>query len=467
MYRTGYAVRRMQLFAWFVGMWFVVKTQHKAIVAGAVAGAVAIPLVVARRLDNRQERDIRLEPKREPSYWMATIPPIDPAPRLAGDITVDVAVVGGGFTGLATAYYLKRHDPAVRVALLEAQTMGSGSSTRNTGGVGRQLRGQESTDATQRGYELIRSFEEREELPFDLNEEVPALRLHRTLETIEGPDLVGDELARQIGSGFYQAAEAFTASSMHPGKFIASLVHANRQHGVDLYEHTPVTGIEKDSGRPVLVTPGGRVHAGDFVLATNAYTPQLGVAADQLLVMHQRVIVTQPLTDEEWELSGLGRWSMRLEHGTYYTHTVRATPDRRFFFRHVLGHRPKEAVSWDTDERDIAVGWRELLRRYPWLESASIDYSWHGVTARTRDLWPVLGEIDDHVYLSAGYNGGGVMPSHYFGYLLARRILGHHDDDLDQLMRLPDEHPSWPHEAIRHTIFQGAMRYRRLVDGRR
>jgi gamma-glutamylputrescine oxidase len=158
---------------------------------------------------------------------------------------------------------------------------------------------------------------------------------------------------------------------------------------------------------------------------------------------------------------------MRLEHGTYYTHTVRATPDRRFFFRHVLGHRPKEAVSWELDERDIAAGRRELLRRYPWLEDASIDYSWHGLTARTRDLWPVLGEIDDHVYLSAGYNGGGVMPSHYFGYLLARRILGHHDADLDQLTRLPAEHPSWPREAFRHTLFQGAMRYRRLVDGRR
>ena len=318
-------------------MWFVVKIQHKAIVAGAAAGAVAIPLVLARTLGKGPQRDIQAEPQRSPSYWMATIPPIESFPQLSGEITVDVAVVGGGFTGLATAYYLKRHDPSISVALLEAQKMGSGSSTRNTGGVGRQLRGQESTDATQRGYDLIRSFEEREELPFDLNEEVPALRLHRTSETIMDPDLVGNELARQIGSSFYQAAEAFTASSLHPGKFITSLVHANRQLGVDLYERSPVTAIEKDHGKPVLVTPGGRVRAGDVVLATNAFTPQLGIATDQLLVMHHRVIVTQPLSDAEWELSGLGRWSMRMEHGTYYTHTVRATPDRRFFFRHVLG----------------------------------------------------------------------------------------------------------------------------------
>lgn len=443
-----------------------VNARKKAMVAGVVAGAVAIPFILARRGRRRERRDIRSEPERSPAYWMATIPPIEPSPRLSSDITVDVAVVGGGFTGLAAAYYLKQHDPNVSVALLEAQTMGSGSSTRNSGGVGRQLRGQQSTDATRRGYELIRAFEEREELPFDLNEEIPALRLHRTLETIEHPDLVGEELARQIGTSFYQAAEAYTASSLHPGKFITSLVHANRQRGVDLYEHSPVTAIEREGGRPALVTPGGRVRAGDVILATNAYTPQLGVAVDQLLVMHQRVIVTRPLTDDEWELSGLGRWTMRMEHGAYYTHTVRATPDRRFFFRHVLGHRPMEEVSWEIDERDIAVGWRELLRRYPWLEGASIDYSWHGITARTRDLWPVLGEVEPHVYLSAGYNGGGVMPSHYFGYLLARRILGHHDEDLDQLMRLPDEHPSWPPDPFRHTLFQGAMLYRRLVDGR-
>ena len=443
------------------------KARHKALLAGAAAGAVAIPLMLRRKRDRRSQRDILREPERSPSYWMATIPEIDPAPRLSGDISVDVAIVGGGFTGLATAYYLKQHDPLVSVALLEAQTMGSGSSTRNTGGVGRQLRGQESTDATQRGYELIRAFEEREELSFDLNEEIPALRLHRTPETIEGPDLVGEELAEQIGSSFYQAAEAFTASSLHPGKFITSLVHANRQRGVDLYEHSPVTSIDTSGSRPVLETPEGRVSAGDVVLATNAFTPQLGVATEQLLVMHHRVIVTQPLTDEEWEVSGLGRWPMRLEHGTYYTHTVRATPDRRFFFRHVLGHRPTEEVSWSFSDRDIAIGWREMLRRYPWLEGASIDYSWHGITARTRDLWPVLGEIDDHIYLSAGYNGGGVMPAHYFGSLLARRILGHHDEELDQLIRLPEEHPNWPPEAVRHTIFQNAMRYRRLLDGRR
>ena len=435
------------------------------IVAGAAAGLAAAFL--ARMARNRMSNGILSEPKRAPSYWTATIPEMQPAPRLSSDITVDVAVVGGGFTGLATAYYLKRHDPTVTVALLEAQTMGSGSSTRNTGGVGRQLRGQESTDATQRGYELIRSFEEREEIPFELNEEVPAIRLHRSLSTIDDPDLVGDELARQIGSSFYTAAETFNASSMHPGKFITSLVHANRQQGVDLYEHSPVTMIGRDTSGPVLETPGGRVRAGNVVLATNAYTPLLDIAVPQILVMHQRVIVTRPLTEEEWERSGLGRWAMRLEHGTYYTHTVRATPDRRFFFRHVLGHRPLEEVSWEVNERDVAVGRRELLRRYPWLENATIDFSWHGVTARTRDLWPVLGEIDDRVYLSAGYNGGGVMPSHYFGYLLARRILGHRDADFDQLTRLPDDHPGWLPEPVRHAVFQGAMHYRRLLDGRR
>ncbi|MEZ4522668.1 MAG: FAD-binding oxidoreductase [Thermomicrobiales bacterium] len=440
--------------------------QRKAMIAGAAAGAVALPFVLAGKVGKRR-RDILQEPQRSPSYWMATIPELTPFPTLSGEMHVDVAVVGGGFTGLATAYYLKQHDPSISVALLESQRIGSGSSTRNTGGVGRQLRGQESNDATQRGYELIRSFAEREELPFDLDEQVPALRLHRTMDTIEDPDLTGDDLARQIGSSFYQAAEAFTASSLHPGKLVTSLVHANRQLGVDLYEHSPVISIEKNGGRPLLKTPDGRVLAGNVVLATNAYTPQLGVAEDQLLVMHQRVIVTRHLTDEEWERSGLGRWSMRMEHGTYYTHTVRATPDRRFFFRHVLGHRPMEAVDWTVSERDIQAGHRELLRRYPWLEDAPIEYAWHGITARTRDLWPVVGEVDDHVYLSAGYNGGGVMPAHYFGYLLARRILGHHDEDLDQLQRLPDEHPSWPPELLRHTIFQGAMRYRRMLDGRR
>ncbi len=442
------------------------KSRYKATLASAAAGAIALPMLAAGRLAQGR-RNIQDEPPRSPSYWMATIPALPDFPRLTEDIHVDVAIVGGGFTGLAAAYYLKRHDPSVSVALLEAQTVGSGSSTRNTGGVGRQLRGQESSDATQRGYELIQKFGETEERGFDLDESVPALRLHRTRLTITTPDLEGDELAGQIGSTFYEAAEALTTSSIHPGKLIASLVEACRQRGVELYEHSPVINIGHDAGRPLLTTTGGHVHAGDVILAMNAYTPHLGIAERELLVMHHRVIVTRPLSDAEWELSGLEHWQMRLEHGTYYTHTVRATPDRRFFFRHVLGHRPLEAVDWTIGDRDVETGRRELLRRYPWLEPVEIDYTWHGITARTRDLWPVVGELDEHVYISAGYNGGGVMPSHYFGYLLARRILGHHDDDLDQLQRLPAEHPAWPPEMLRHTLFQGAMLYRRLLDGRR
>ncbi len=441
------------------------KRRYQAAVAGIAAGMVAVPLLASDKLLGRTKR-IQQEPLRSPSYWMATIPELPSFPQLSTDIGVDVAVVGGGFTGLAAAYYLKRHDRSVSVVLLEAQTVGSGSSTRNTGGVGRQLRGQESTASTQRGYELLKQYGESGAAGFDLQEEIAALQLHRSLETIEEPDLTGRELADQIGSDFYAAARVRTASSIHPGKLIASLVESCQRLGVEIHEHSPVIEIDTTGPRPVLVTPQARITAGDVVLATNAYTPQLGVASRELLVMHHRVIVTRPLTTGEWEVSGLERWPMRLEDGVYYTHTVRATPDRRFFFRHVLGHRPLEAVNWEIDERDIATGRRELLRRYRWLENAPIDYTWHGITARTRDLWPVVGEIDEHIYLSGGYNGGGVMPSHYFGYLLARRILDCHDPDLDQLIRLPDDHPGWPPEMLRHALFQGAMRYRRLLDGR-
>jgi len=441
------------------------RTGTKAALAGGALSALALPLVAAGRLRGRRER-IQDEPLRQPSYWQLTGPELPSFPRLSERIEVDVAVVGGGFTGLAAAYYLKRHAPEASVALLEAQTLGSGASTRNSGAVGRQLRGQESNDATRRGYELLRAFASEQGDDFDLAEDIPVLRLHRRRGALERPDLAGAELARQIGSDFYQEAEASTTTSIHPGKLIASLTRACQERGVQIFEHSPVTRISREGGRPLLVTTGGHVHAGDVILATNAYTPLLGIANRELLVMHHRVIVTRPLDEHEWERSGLERWPIRLEDGTYFTHTVRATPDRRFFYRHVLGHRPLEAVTWRVEERDVEAGRRELLRRYPWLEGVEVEYAWHGVTARTRDLWPVVGEVEPRVFIAAGYNGSGVMPSHFFGYLLARRILGHHDADLDQLERPPAAHPAWPPELLRHSLFQGALRYRRLLDGR-
>jgi glycine/D-amino acid oxidase-like deaminating enzyme len=422
----------------------------------------AIPLLAASRLA-RPGVSVIDERERDQSYWMATIPKLPRFSSLPHDVEVDVAVVGGGFTGLATAYYLKKLDPSRRVALLESHRFGSGASSRNSGAVSARFRGHDPSDTSVAGYELLKRFAADEGIDVELVENVPAIYLHHRTPPGKA-DLAGEELAGQIGSDFYVAADVTSTNALHPGKLIAGLIAANARLGVELYEGTPVAQIERRERPITLYTTRGRVRARDVALATNAYTPRLGVAADRIMALHHRVLVTRPLTPEEGEHSGLERWPLRFEVGGYATHTVRTTPDRRFFFRHVLGHRAFERTDWAIDARAKELGRRALHHRYPWLDGVAVEYEWHGVTARTRDWWPVSGQVDDHLYIAAGYNGSGVMPTHYFGYLLANHILGLEGAQL-ALLKPPGTHPRLPGELLRHLAVQGWFRYRGLRDG--
>jgi gamma-glutamylputrescine oxidase len=349
------------------------------------------------------------------------------------------------------------------VAVLEARRFGSGASSRNSGGAPHYFRGHGVSEESERGYNLLRTFCLDNQIDVELQERVPMITLHRSAETAKDPVLVGEALQREINSPYYEAAVEGISNRLHPGKLIAGLIEANQRAGVELYEFSPVTKIQP--GRPVwLHTPDARVSAGDAVLATNAYTQSLGYARDRMFTLHHRVIATRPLTDEEWEISGLEKWPYRLEHGSFFTHTVRRTPDRRFFYRHLLGHRPFERTDWTITADDVAHGQRELLRRYPWLEGIPIEYEWHGVTARTRDRWPVAGEIDDHVHIAAGFNGAGVMATHYFGHLLAHQMLGRPHRDL-HLLRAAEEHPYVPGELARGLAMKEWLAYERWRDG--
>lgn len=298
---------------------------------------------------------------------MQTIPNLPHCPRVERARHVDVAVIGGRFTGLAITYYLNRNEPSLRVAVLEMQRMGSGASSRNSGAVWPRFRGRTFQASANRGYQLLKAFAETEGLDFDLVESVPPLTLHTGRRVPPNAVLAGDGLCEQIGSPFYLTATLRYTNTLQPGKLIAGLAEANRRHGIELHEWSPVLRIERGRGsEPItLHTPGGRVVARDVAVATNAYTPQLGLARDIIAVAHHRVIVTRALTKDEWTHSGLERWPIRFEEGSYYTHTVRGTPDRRFFYRHVLGHRVSERTAWPLDRDPREVGHRELVRRYP------------------------------------------------------------------------------------------------------
>ena len=162
--------------------------------------------------------------------------PTHPTSLRCGKTSTSTWPSGGRLiTGLAIAYYLKTGDPSLRVALLESQRLGSGSSSRNSGAVAPRFRGNDSTEDSLAAYALLKEFAEQEGIDVDLREDEPAIYLHHRPPRGGNPDLSGEALAREIGSGFYAAADVTTTNSVHPGKLVAGLIQVCARVGVELY----------------------------------------------------------------------------------------------------------------------------------------------------------------------------------------------------------------------------------------
>jgi glycine/D-amino acid oxidase-like deaminating enzyme len=345
--------------------------------------------------------------------------------------------------------------------------LGAGASSRNSGAVSPRFRGHAPNEVTRQGFELLKRFLVAEAIECDFEEDVPAIYLAHEPDELDGPaDLADAELATQIGSAFYRVARTTSTNSLHPGKLVHGLALANERAGVVLHERSPVQDLQRGPQGWVASTSHGSVTARQVVLATNGYTPRLGYVRKHIAVLHHRVVVTRPLAADEWRVSGLERWPLRFESGSYYTHTVRSTPDKRCFYRHVLGHRRGERVTWTITDDDRACGERELARRYPWLAGVPIEYEWHGITARTRDTEPILAELDEDLFFAGGYNGSGIMPGHLLGYALAKRLtLGERTAELPWFPI--EQRPMLPPEPMRNALLVGALLYQRSRDSRR
>jgi gamma-glutamylputrescine oxidase len=405
---------------------------------------------------------VEVDERREPSFWTKDAPAVAPSPQLTADLAVDVAIVGSGFTGLACGYYLKRHAPDLRVAILEAHGTASGASSRNSGLFGPYYAGwrrhmlrdpviaNRFRGLGRRGYERLLAFLEAEGIDCDI---LPGdtLLLADTAQTpglkaqgegwkelgLAAEWLEGDDLAAAIGTGYYAGACGLRQRwRLHPGKLVAGLVAAVRRSEVPIYERTPVLRI--DPGPPArLTTPGGTVTARDVVVAANAYTPRLGLADGLLIPVHHAVLVSRALSAQEIAAYGLDAWPARLETGIR-THTMRLTKDGRVSMRETLGYVEGNSGIWPRLDEAYAQTHASYVARYPWVRDLAIEDRWHCVSAHTENGHVVFGPLEgEHVLASVGYNGSGVVACHYHGYLVARHLAGDAPDDYALLCRLP------------------------------
>jgi glycine/D-amino acid oxidase-like deaminating enzyme len=401
---------------------------------------------------------------RTSSLWTLEAPPIPRAPRLAGDRAVDVAIVGGGYTGLSCGYYLKTLRPQWSVAVLESHRLGSGASSRNSGMALLHYPPKEENDMTRRAFGRWRQFLEEERVDCDYQKD-RVLYLHpsrasarRARSALKPSErwLSAEELREEIGTSFYHGAVSPPESfAIHPGKLLAGHVAAARRVEVDLHEFSPVMEVHR--GETIqLVTPAGTVRAKHAVIATNAYTPRLGFFRATMFPVHHYTAFTRQLSREELRRYHLDYWRMRYEERLLPVSTS-VTPSGRFIVRVLLGYAACNSCEWRDIQSARKLARVTIGRRYPWAAETELEDGWHGVTANTLGFRSIAGPLaDGNLHVSVAYNGIGVVPAHNNGYLTACRILGKPEEDL-ALLCCTRGHPPLP-EPLRSLAFKPFMR---------
>lgn len=379
------------------------------------------------------------------SYWSDTCPELQIATPEQLPRTVDVAVIGGGYTGLSTAVHLARAGR--HVAIFEAGQMGAGCSSRNGGMVGPSFHklgsaglianyGEAKTLALmQEGINALDFFEafiKDQKLECDLqltgrfrgartraDYEAMARECDWLQKNIGLPSEVVPkaEQRHEIGTDFYQGGVIYQRDGcIHPRKLLVSLAKYAVTAGVQIFEDCAVQNIGQDLNARHLTTARGAVRADQVVVATNAYADRRTSAMyNRVVKIDTGAAVTEPLSaDLMRELTpkqrGFG------ETGRIFM-WFRPTPDHtRFIFGGRMG-RPGAGP-----ERRAQAIRSSVFRVFPQLHDVSFSHVWSGNVGYTADHAPHIG-YQDGVWLAGGYCGSGVTRSLYFGMKLARKIL--------------------------------------------
>ncbi len=431
----------------------------------------------------------------ETSFWARDYGEYVPCEPWRGDATVDVAIVGGGYTGLSTALEFKRDHPAASVAVLEAAVVGYGASGRN-GGFNMTLFGlepeftklrwgrQRTIDAhryAQRAVAWVKRLIEENALDSDYRH-TGMLRVSYSqaqLKRLRSTYLLMQELGIDEDLSFRESAglrEEFRTDRylgaiqeretgiLNPCKHVRALKRLAMAAGVSVYEGSPVTLLERAGGGVRVHTPGGVVSASRLVLATNAYTSALeGLPKLQSrqTPMWTYQVVTAPLTTAQWDSLGwTGRQSF--EDNRQLVHYFRPTVDGRI----TMGGGDVLAPSQGHFDHDFAPHiWRHcedhLKWIYPQLAAVPIDYRWGGPVSVNADMAPEIGMLgDERVIYSTGCIGHGVSLTHLNGRLIADLLAGR-KTELTEFWIVNRKAIAWPREPLsflgRHLV-RGGLR---------
>jgi glycine/D-amino acid oxidase-like deaminating enzyme len=393
------------------------------------------------------------------SLWLAEYGDYQPEPPLAGEVRTDVAVIGGGYLGMATAIALRRRGDPPSVAVLEAREVGYGASGRNGSfamtvvglgfGTMAMLRGRRFLRRTHAYMEQCVDSLERfiDDAGLECGKIRPGFLRVATTPAYVGRLRKQVSLMSSLGFAGIEWIDAEAVRSMvdsrrylgamwEPRLLLmdpARLVREEKRHAISLgaavYENSPVLAVARvpgTHGEYRLLTPGGVVSAGKLVYAANAYSHQFGDLAPLQTPAFTYMIATEPLT--AGQLAPIG-WSGQqgLEDARNLIHYYRITPDHRI----VMGGGPVglgsgAGLDHDRDERAWAHLEQHVRWLWPHLSDVAVTHRWGGPFSVTMDLTPALGYAaeDRTAVYGLGCIGHGVSMSYLNGHVLADLVAG-------------------------------------------
>jgi glycine/D-amino acid oxidase-like deaminating enzyme len=429
-----------------------------------------------------------------PSFWLDQLGQRPSRPALVGDREADFCIVGGGFTGLWTAYELKRAEPSLAVVVLESHQVGFGASGRNGGWVLGKLSG--SVEAwTARGgpggpRAMVRAIQQTveeigavvavENIECDWKHggtvtvaqsdtQLDRLRGYAEAERHElGEDLAwqlldADAIAARINvDGARGALYTPHCARVQPAKLVDGLAAAAERAGVSIYESTRVRTIEPG----LALTKGGDVRARYVLRATEGYTADMPGKHRALLPMNSSMIVTEPLPEAEWARIGWDGAETMLDGSHLYTYSQR-TADGRI----AIGGRGVPYRFGSRTDREGPVPGRtieelraRLISLFPTLAGVRVARAWHGVLGVSRDWCPTVGlDPVSGLGYAGGYAGEGVAASNLAGRTLRDLVLAR-DTDLTRLPWVGNPARDWEPEPLRFMGARGIYTLYRLAD---
>ena len=417
-----------------------------------------------------------------PSYYAATAHVIDPFPSAEGDLSADVCIVGGGYTGLSAALHLA--ERGFDAVLVDAHRVGWGASGRNGGQVNSgQRRDQDELEAivgrdharrlwtlAEEAKDLVKALIDDHGIACDLKPGVIHAdhrarfvdHSHRYVEKLqndygyEAIQALGKaDIRDHLGTDYYHGGSIDRgAAHLHPLNYALGLADAARAAGARIYEQSRVRSY-KAGARAVVELDRGRISADFMILACNGYLDGLEPrVSSKTMPLNNFIIATEPLAEDL--ARALIRDDVAVGDSKFVINYYRLSADRRLLFG------GGETYSYRFPNDIKAFVRPHMLKVYPQLAATPIDFGWGGTLAITVNRLPYVARLSPNILTASGYSGQGVALATLAGKVMADAI-GGTAERLDLLSEIPT-HPFPGGRYLRWPLLVLAMSYYALRD---